>query len=139
MTPHHWQTESAKIDASSAIKARRIAKQFCRGLMRPASAPSSTVSLSESDLNEVLALAVRGIRAANAQVRIDSNGLTGNLSLHLPQNPFGDYINVTANIELFNDGLKVSKLTVGDLKLSGRILLGIAESLLKTVRWKVKY
>jgi len=123
-------TESAKIDSNSAIKARRIAKQFYRGLMRPGSAPSSKVSLSENDLNEVLALAVRGIRAANAQVRIDSSGLTGNLSLHLPKNPFGDYINVTANVEPFSDGLKVSKLTVGDLELSGHILLGIAEVLL---------
>jgi len=123
-------TESVKIDSNSAVKARRIVKQFYRGLMRPASAPSSKVSLSEIDLNEVLALAVRGIRAAKAQARIDSNGLTGKLSLHLPQNPFGNYINVTANIEPFSDGLKVSKLTVGGLKLSGRILLGIAESLL---------
>jgi len=79
-------TESAKIDSNSAIKARRIAKQFYRGLMRPALAPGSKVSLSESDLNEVLALAVRGKGAAKAQARIDSNGLTGNLSLHLPQN-----------------------------------------------------
>jgi uncharacterized protein YfiM (DUF2279 family) len=123
-------TESAKIDSNSAIKARRIAKQFYRGLMRPASAPSSRITLSEIDLNEVLALAVRGVRAAKAQARIDSAGLTGNITLHLPQNPFGDYINVTANIEPFSDGLKVSKLIVGDLKLSGRILLGIAESLL---------
>jgi len=123
-------TESAKIDSNSAIKARRIAKQFYRGLMRPASAPSSRITLSETDLNEVLALAVRGVRAAKARARIDSAGLTGSITLHLPQNPFGDYINVTANIEPFRDGLKVSKLIVGDLKLSGRILLGIAESLL---------
>ncbi len=123
-------TESAKINSNSAIKARRIAKQFYRGLMRPASVPSSKITLSEVDLNEVLALTVRGIRATKAQARINSDGLTGNITLHLPQNPFGDYINVAAIIEPFNDGLKVSKLTVGDLNISGQLLLTIIESVL---------
>lgn len=122
--------ETAKVDSNSAIKARSIAKQFYRGLMRPASAPSSSITLSEADINEGLALAVRGFRSAKAQARIDAGGLTGNITLHLPQNPFGGYINVTATIEPFSDGLKVSTLSIGDIKLSGKFFLGIAESLL---------
>lgn len=123
-------TKTAPVDVDSAVKARRIAKQFYRGLMRSPSASASKITLSEDDLNGIIALAARGISTLKGRVDITNSGLQGDFSLHVPRNPFGDYINVTANIAPSSDGLVVNKLIIGGLNLSGEFLLSMAESIL---------
>lgn len=111
------------IDTNSAVNAKAVIKQLYRGLTRSASASSSQIELSEQELNEMLALAVRGVPTAKSRVQIEQDYLKADLSLRVPGNPFGDYINVTAIIEPFNDGFQITRLTAGDLKLSGRLVL----------------
>lgn len=123
-------TQTARVDSNSAIKARYIAKQLYLGLTSKAADSSATIRLSEDELNEALALAVRGIPSTKSRARIDAGKLLAELTLRLPSNPLGEYLNVTAVIEPFSDGLQISQLRVGNLNLSGRILLGVVETLL---------
>lgn len=123
-------TTKAPVDVDSAVNARRIAKQFYRGLMRSPTAPASQITLSEQDINGIIALAIRGISAVKGHTEISNSGLEGKFSLKVANNPFGEFINVTARIVPSTQGLVVDKLSVGGLKLSGKFLFSLVESVL---------
>lgn len=117
------------VDVDSAVSAKRTAKQFYRGLKRPAGQQSS-ILLSEKQLNEIFALAARGINGFKGQVVLTDEGLRANVTLEVPANPFGRYINITATLTAPAKGLVVDHLTVGSLPISGQWLLSLTEMVL---------
>ncbi|MEH6358482.1 MAG: hypothetical protein V7745_05800 [Pseudomonadales bacterium] len=120
---------SSSVGVDSAVSAKRIARQFYRGLRRP-DGQHSNILLSERELNGIFALAARGIKGFKGRVELTDAGLRADVTLDASANPFGRYINVTATVAPSSDGLVVDHLAIGSLPISGRWLLWLTEMVL---------
>lgn len=120
---------TSSVGVDSAVSAKRIAKLFYRGLMRPAGQHSS-ILLSEKELNGIIALAARGLNGFKGRVVLTDAGLRADATLDVSANPFGRYINVTATVAPSSNGLVVDHLSIGSLPIPGQWLLSLAEIIL---------
>jgi len=123
--------ETARVDASSADKARIIAKQIYSDLMG-SSAPAQRyeITLSENDINGIIAIAARGIKGVKGRVNVTPFGIKGAFTFYVPKNPFGDYINLTATIDPSSKGLVVNNVTIGSMEIPGKLAVSLVETLL---------
>ena len=121
--------ETTQVGVDSAVDAKRIAQKLYHGLKRPAGR-SSSISLSEKELNGVVALVARSIDGLEGRVKISSSGVKADFTLRVPRNPFGRYINVTANVAPSSEGLVVNNLAIGSLDISSEMLISIVEIIL---------
>lgn len=93
-------------------------------------------SLTERDLNLFLDYASSQLpenQQLYAQVNLDENVLNAQLSYKLPNNPFGDYLNVATALVPKSNRLVVRKLKIGSLRIPGWLVnttVGIAHRLL---------
>jgi len=121
--------ETTQVGVDSAVDAKRIAQKLYHGLKRPVGR-SSSISLSEKELNGVVALAARSIDGLEGRVKISSSGGKADFTLRVASNPFGRYINVTANVAPSSEGLVVNNLAIGSLDIPSEMLISIVEIIL---------
>ena len=94
-------------------------------------------SVTERDLNLFLDYASSQLprhQQLYAQVVLDKNVLNAQLSYKLPNNPFGDYLNVTLGLVPKSNRLMVRKLKIGSLRIPGllvNVAAGIAHRVLR--------
>jgi len=131
-SPQALVVKTSQVDVDSAVSARRTARQFYRGLIRPLG-QHSTITLSEAELNDLIALASRGIDGLKGKVRLSPTGFSIDFTVDMPQNPFGQYINLTATIVPSSEGLVVNHLAIGNLPISGEWLISLVEVVLNRV------
>ncbi len=122
--------ETARVDANSADKARKIAKQIYGDLMGPASAQRYEITLSENEINGIIAIAARGIKGVKGRVNVTPFGIKGAFTFYVPKNPFGDYINLTTTIDPSSRGLVVNNVTIGSMEIPGGLAVSLVEVLL---------
>ncbi len=122
--------ETATADTNSAAKAKKTAKQLYKDLMQPTSTQVSELTLSENEINGIIALAMRGIKGLKGRVNVTPIGIKSAFTFHVPKNPFGDYINLTATIIPSPKGLIINDVSIGSFEISGTLALSIAETLL---------
>jgi hypothetical protein len=81
-----------------------------------------TLSLTERDLNLLLAYAAH--RAGNTSGRTDlrADGMKVELTIELPRSPLGGYLNITANFLSSDNQIRLERLRVGELQLPGWML-----------------
>ena len=72
------------------------------------------LAISEQDLESVIAFGVRGIPSARADAQINLLGLNARLTITLPANPIGRYLNLGFTIPSSETGLALSYVTLGD-------------------------
>ena len=94
------------------------------------------VSLTERDLNLFLDYALSRApenQKAYAHVNLYQNSVTVEFTYNLPQNPFGDYLNISTVLVPDSNRLTVSRLKIGGLKIPGwsvNFIAGIINKLL---------
>ena len=76
-----------------------------------------TLLLTERDLNLLLEYAAPHALNANSQVDLQPNGMMVRLTVKLPDNMLGDYLNLTADITDADGSIHIERLTLGGLSL----------------------
>lgn len=95
-----------------------------------------STSVTERDLNLFLDYASTQVPAnqqVHAHVNLNKNILNAQFSYKLPNNPFGDYLNVSTALVPESNRLKVRRLKIGAVKIPGWLVnffVGIAHRLL---------
>ncbi len=125
--------ESAIVDTNSAIKAKKVARQLYNDLREGKPDQHSTLTLSEDEINGILALVTRGVPRLKGRVNVTPLGIIGAFTLNVPNNPLGEYINLTTTILPSSKGLVVDNISVGRINISGKIVISLLEIILNKV------
>jgi hypothetical protein len=124
-------TVVAEAETQAAVKAKKIARQLRTDLT--SDAKEASISISQQDLNGLIAIAMRGVQQLQGRVNTTPIGIEGAFTLHIPQNPFGQYLNFRFGITPSNRGLHLNHLSLGSLQFSGDNALDVAEALINLV------
>ncbi len=122
--------QTASVDIDSAAKANEIARQLYKDLVNPSSVQRSELTISQNEINGIIALAMRGINGFKGRVNVTPIGIKGVFSFYIPKNPFGNYINLTTTIDPSPNGLVVNSVSIGSMEISGTLAISIVETLL---------
>ncbi len=76
----------------------------------------------EAELNTLAALTQRATGRLRSRFDIDSNGLRLFVTATLPNNPIGGYANIRLVLLPSPDGVKISYIQFGDLKICGKLI-----------------
>ena len=122
---------TASVDADSASKVKMVAKQVYKDLSDPERSNKRTqLTLSESEINGIIALGMRGIKGFKGRVNVTPIGIKIAFTFELPVNPFGNYINMTGTITPSQTGLELYNVSMGSIELPGNVAISFAEALL---------
>lgn len=121
-------TSVAKADTQAAAKAKSLARKLRRDLT--SDADEASLSISQQELNGLIAIAMRGMQRFQGRVNTSPIGIEGAFSVLIPQNPFGRYLNIRFGIDPSTNGLHLNYLSVGSLRFSGDTALDVGETLL---------
>lgn len=124
-------TSVEKPDSQAAVKAKRLASQLRRELV--SDADEATVTVSQQEVNGVIAIAMRGVRRLRGRVNMTPVGIEGAFSIHVPQNPFGSYLNIRFGVEPSSYGLHLRYLNIGRINFPGDSALGLGEFLVNMI------
>jgi hypothetical protein len=81
-----------------------------------------TLSLTERDLNLMIQYAApRGLKISS-QADLQPNDMLARLTLELPDNPLGGYLNLSAALSMADGRLHVDRLDIGRLEVPGWLL-----------------
>lgn len=122
--------ETANVDTDSAVKAKKIAKQLYTDMLDSSSPQRSELTISQNEINGIIALAMRGIKGFKGRANVTSIGIKGAFTFYVPQNPFGDYINLSVTIDPSPNGLVVNNVSIGSIEIPGTFAVSLAEALL---------
>ncbi len=121
-------TSVAKADTKAAVKAKDIARKLRADLT--SDAKEASISISQQDVNGLIAIAMRGIQKLQGRVNTTPIGIEGAFSVYVPRNPLGNYLNIRFGVTPSTYGLHLNHLSVGSLHFSGDTALEVGESLL---------
>mgnify|MGYP001817245543 FL=1 len=130
---HALVEQAAPVDTNSAIKAKRAAKRLYKDLMAGNSDQRSTMTFTEDEINGIVALGTRGVTSLKGRVNVTPLAILGAFTLNIPDNPFGQYINLTTTIVPSSKGLVVDNVSVGSIDISGNLALSLVEIVLNKV------
>lgn len=103
--------------SADAARARAFAK---RAIKQMVNAESMTIlSVSERDLDSSFSLMNRAVQRLKGDAKVTSLGLDAAITLALPKNPVRRYVNTRFGIVPSDRGLKISKVSVGSVELTG--------------------
>lgn len=130
---HALVEEVATVDTNSAIKAKKVARQLYHDLRDGKPGQHSTLTLSEDEINGIIALGTRGVPRLKGRVNVTPLGIIGAFTLNVPDNPLGEYINLTGIVVPSSKGLVVDNISVGSINISGNIAISLIEVILNNV------
>ena len=121
------------MDTDTASNARNLALEL-RGLLN---SPKDSVrlELSQDDINSLIALLSRANSRINGHTNVSPLGLRGALSVHVPENLLGPYINIYFGLAPSTTGLNLTEISIGSIDLSGDMAVGLARNL---INWVLK-
>ncbi|MDP6352436.1 MAG: hypothetical protein QF926_10495 [Alphaproteobacteria bacterium] len=105
------------LDTGGATRARDLAVRTISTLFTPAE--TASISASKRELNELMALMARGLGPVKGGVEVTEEGLKAVVTLHLPHNPLGDYINLRFGFEPSPTGLDLAPVALGRIEIPG--------------------
>lgn len=85
-----------------------------------------SIQLDEAELNRLLNYAVELRRVSGISAELTPGLATVTATLTIPPNPFGRYLNVTAEVADVPDGIRIQSLQLGSLSLPGALADWIA-------------
>jgi hypothetical protein len=80
-----------------------------------------TIRLDESELNRLLNYAVELKRISGIAAELTPGQATLTATLILPRNPFGRYLNITADVADAHDGIRIQSLQLGSVPIPGTL------------------
>jgi hypothetical protein len=80
-----------------------------------------TIQLDEAELNRLLNYAVELRRVSGIAAELTPGQATLTATLAVPRNPFGRYLNITADVADVPDGIRILSLQLGSLPVPGAL------------------
>jgi len=130
-TPAVYKTEI--INTERAVHAKDFARKTLKALLRWRGDASHSICASEEDLNSLMAVMARGMKPFEGHVTVTQKELYASITIRIPHNPVGDFINLHFGIYPSESGLRLSPVTIGHIKIPGKIALFIMRLLLDIV------
>ena len=121
-------TAVATADTNTAVRAKSIARKLRSDLK--SDKEEASISISQQDLNGLIAFAMRGIDGFQGRVNATPLGIEGAFSVHILKNPINRYLNIRFGVDPSTNGLHLNYISIGSLSFSGDSALDIGESLL---------
>lgn len=120
--------EVPALDSEASVHAKTLARRLIDKVL--SDAPIEIFSATEAELNSLVSLLMRGLPRLTGRVNVTSWGLEAAFALHVPENPFGDYLNIRFGLVPSNDGLQLINVAIGTLNVSGDLALMIGRQVL---------
>jgi len=122
-------TEQSTIaNTEQARRVKNLMQRFEAGARTNKS--RAELSVTEQDLEGLLAFAARGVPNARADAQISERGLEARLTIELPANPIGRYFNLSFGLLPSEQGLVLSHFSLGGASLPPDLLLPVIGSAL---------
>lgn len=121
-------------EAVTAVQLHRVqqmVKKLRNDLLTDAS--EAEITVTGTDINGLMVFAMRGFPQLTGRTNISRFGLQAALSIYLPRNPFGDYINLSFGMPPSSKGVVLSHATIGSLSIPGETALYIVRLVLNLV------
>lgn len=118
------------IDTEKVVRAKRFAERTRMQLLRRGNNAPVSIRAAEEDLNSLMAVMARGIKRFEGEVKISQTELDASMTVRLPHNPVGDFINLHFGLYPSETGLHLSPVTIGRITISGRTALFITRCML---------
>lgn len=123
--------EVGTLNTNSSVQAKKLAKRLKKQVLASTSLEEFTAT--EDELNGLIQLAMRGVPRLKGRVNVAPIGIESAFSFHVPENPFGNYINVQVGLIPSNNGLVFSHASIGGIDFSGDTTLTLLEIMLNLV------
>lgn len=119
------------VDPEVAKKTKNLFIKLRNGVLSNASI--SVLNAHEQELNHLFSLASRGSSRINGRANVSALGIYVVLSIYVPENPFGDYINFSTIILPSDSGLVLDDVQIGWIHLKGDTALSLGRLVLNQV------
>ena len=123
--------EAGALDVSSSAQAKALAVRLRDKVLSTSNLEE--FSAKQDEINGLIQLAMRGIPRIAGRVNVTTWGLESAFSLHVPENPFGDYINIRVGLLPSSHGLEFTHSSIGRVRFSGDTTLTLARLLFDLV------
>jgi hypothetical protein len=85
--------------------------------------------ISERELDQLSQLGAHTFKSLGTDFDIDGSAINAAMSVQLPRNPFGRYLNMGAQIQQSRTGLAIDRLTIGPINVPARWVLPLGARL----------
>jgi hypothetical protein len=111
----HVDKPAAVANSQNAERVRNLVRNY-------RSNETEELSITGQDLESIIAFGVRGVPSARADAQINEQGLEARLTITLPANPVGRYLNLGFNIPPSEQGMAIKQITLGETVISAGLL-----------------
>jgi hypothetical protein len=122
--------ETASVDTTSVIKAKKAAKQVYKDLMDGKQDELFTLILSENEINGIVAIGSRAVPEFKGHVHITPQAISGFFTLNIASNPLGKYVNLKTIITPSSNGLSIKQVSIGSINIPGNLAVLLVEFVL---------
>jgi len=112
---------AAIANSRNADRVKMLVNKYRSGLKTQGEAVE--IPVSGQDLESIIAFAARGVPSARADAQINAGGLEAQVTITLPVNPVGRYMNLGFGILPSDEGLLLKHVTIGKTVFSARFLV----------------
>lgn len=124
-------TDINKVDVENAVRARDFAKNLLDSLLHHGD--TILISASEIEMNSIMAFMSQGINRLSGCVKVTTDGINIALSLRLPYNLIGDYLNLRVRIGPSEDGFHITQASLGRVSIPGLMVFYMTRFLLNWI------
>lgn len=103
-----------------AVRARAITRKVVKAL---SSGESAVLTASAGDLNGLLTFAAQGVDRLSGRVEVVPRALLAEMTVRLPPNPVGGYLNLRVDVLPSEEGLKIGEVRLGRLRFPPPVAL----------------
>ncbi len=119
---------SVPVDYATVAAGKSLLKRI-KIQVESADDQGTTLLLTEDELRHLAQMASHTFTRLNTDLYFDSASVNSRMSLQMPANPFGPYLNLGVQIGQSSDGIGIDRLSIGPLDMSGRWLLPLTARL----------
>ena len=115
---------AAMANTENAARVKMLINKYRSGTL--SSDGLQEISVTEQDLESIIAFAARGLPTARADAHINGEGLDARLTITLPANPAGRYLNLGFGIMPSDRGVILKHVSFGDNVFPAQFLVPMA-------------
>ncbi len=123
-----WVERSVPVDYATVAAGKSLLKRI-KTQVEAADNQGTTLLVTEDELHYLAQMASHTFPRLQTDLYLDSAGVNSRMSVKMPVNPFGAYLNLGVQIGQSSDGIGIDRLFIGPLEISGRWLLPLAARL----------
>ncbi len=113
-------TSVKTIDTDDAIRVKALGKKVINDLMNSEIHPASFFA-TEDDFNSMFSLTNRSVSRINGLVLISPELFEMLVTIKIPHNPVGDYINIHISVSPSKSGIVIDQVSLGNISMPGSI------------------